>query len=129
MASSLRGAKRRSNPEKRLDCFATLAMTGLDPRPAPGEPQTEPRQCGTQAFGRSRLGIMVGTGFFDGLWLGALGEVRVGETRSETVSLFLRGGRALGKALSLGCEVDDAFKRKSERRLIDHDLRGAGPGE
>ena len=45
--------------------------------------------------------------------------------RGEGVALLLRGLGGLGEAGALGGDVDHAFERQDEGRLVDDDLRGA----
>ena len=58
----------------------------------------QPLQRSTQPFGFRGLGVMVGTRLFDRFRLGALREVRIGETRGEAVAFLLGSGRGFGEA-------------------------------
>ena len=52
----------------------------------------QPLQRSTQPFGFRRLGLVVRPSLLDRFGLGALGEVRIGETLREAVAFLLGGG-------------------------------------
>src|SRR5260221_10286708 len=70
-----------------------------------------------EAFCFSSLRIMIRARLLDGLGLGALSEVRVGEARREAVAFLLRGGRGFGETVPLGVHIDEIGKRNVEPGL------------
>ncbi len=63
------------------------------------------------------------------LGLGALDEAGLSRRRGEGVAFLLGGLGGLGEAGLLGIDVDHAFEREDEGRLIDDDLRRAAAGD
>ena len=95
-------------------------------RAAPGvTPSAEPGQRRAIFLRVRRLFGMVGARLLDRLGLGALDEARIGEPRGEGIALLFGGLGGLGEPRLLGGDVDHAFERQDEGRLVDHDLSGA----
>ncbi len=66
---------------------------------------------------------MVGARLFHRFGLGLFDEGRVGQPPFERFRLLGHGFQCLAQPCLFGGDVDNAFKRQHERRLVDHDLQ------